>query len=86
MIAPIVTGSDRRRHTRTFVAMRSGQSGSKKIVVTPIINHGNTPIGNSNHVATWNATTATQATSRVRRHSSSATTLQSNAAPAQLSA
>ncbi len=50
-----------------------------------IINHGNTPmIGNSHHVIRWNATTAQNAGARVRLQDSSATTVQSNSAPAQL--
>ena len=59
-----------------------GQAGSKKTVAMAIISHGNTPMGNSRQVITWKATTASHAQMRVRRHSRSGTTRQSNAAPA----
>ena len=34
--------------------MASGQSWSKKIGVSPIITHGNIPIGKSQPVTAWN--------------------------------
>ena len=53
--APRATPRHRHRSTERGPSRRRGQSGSKNTVDAPIISHGNTPIGNSAQVHTWNA-------------------------------
>ena len=69
---------------RTRASRRLGQSGAKNTVDTAIISHGNTPMGKSRHVTTWNTTIAPHAYGRVRRQHNAGTTSRSNATPAQL--
>ena len=64
---------------------RLGHSGAKNTVDTAIISHGNTPMGKSHHVTTWNTTIAPHAYGRVFRQHNAGTTSRSNATPAQLS-
>ena len=59
--APARDPGHRHAAARARASSRRGQSGSKNTVAAPIISQGNTPIGNSAQVQTWNATSTHQA-------------------------